>query len=306
MIIEAGLLFAISLSATVLFFIVFGELNQYKKIKRLQLIFNNDKQDEILYQETRKAKFGLFKKLEDKMLLANLDFLPCFLIGFTILLGIGIGFLFTVYLHSYFGYVLGLIGGVIVVYFLLEAIVRYRSKVFNRALAVAISVLVKMMKNGIGFEQALVKSIEVSSSKTFQDIFEIYLKEKNTVGDAEAFASMSKHVRSKELNIFAMAIRIGKNSGGRFSDTLEKVEKTITYRKKLQDKIDVLTREASFGSYIVALIGVFLYFMIDYNFQGKINHYFMTSPYGRWQLLGIILWVVIGLFVNRLMTRVEK
>jgi tight adherence protein B len=122
----------------------------------------------------------------------------------------------------------------------------------------------------------------------------------------EAFKNMAKHIKSKELNIFAMAVKIGKDSGGKFSDTLEKVEKTITYRKKLQNKIDVLTREASFGSYIVAVIGVFLYFMIDFNFQGKINTYFMTSQYGRWQLLGIASWVVIGLVVNKVMTKVEK
>ena len=103
-----------------------------------------------------------------------------------------------------------------------------------------------------------------------------------------------------------MAIHIGKDSGGKFSDTLAKVEQTITYRKKLQNKIDVFTREASFSSYIVAGIGVFLYFMIDYNFQGKIHHYFMTSPYGRWQLLGIIFWVIVGLVINKIMTRVQK
>lgn len=306
MIIKFGLLFVICLSATILFFVVFEELNRYKKMRRLQAMFDKHCEETILSRENTRAKIGAFKRLEARMLLANLNFLPCFLNMFTIALSLIIGYLFSIYLDSWIGYILGVFSGITIVYLALGSMIEYRSKAFNRALATAISVLVKMMKNGVGFEQALVKSIEVSSSKMFQNIFEVYLREKNTIGETNAFKNMSKRVKSKELNIFAMAIKIGKSSGGKFSDTLEKVEKTITYRKKLQDKIDVLTREASFGSYIVAGIGVFLYFMLDFNFQGKIHHYFMTSPYGRWQLLGIAIWVVIGLIVNKLMTKVEK
>ena len=304
--IEFGLLFIVCISATILFFVVFGELNRYKKMRKLQTIFDKSRDETILSKEDRRAKIGIFTRLEEKMLLANLNFLPCFLNMFTVVLGLAIGVLFYLYLDHWVGYILGMILAILLVYFILETIISHRSKVFNRALAIAISILVKMMKNGVGFEQALIKCIEVSSSKMFQDLFEIYLKEKNTIGEMESFKSMSKHIESKELNIFAMSIKIGKSSGGKFSDTLEKVELTITYRKKLQDKIDVFTREASFGSYIVAAIGVFLYFMLDFNFQGRVHEYFMTSPYGRWQLLGIALWVVIGLVVNKLMTKVEK
>lgn len=163
-----------------------------------------------------------------------------------------------------------------------------------------------MMKNGVGFDQALKKAIETSNSKILQDIFAIYFKEKNTMGEKSAFESMKKYIHSKELDLFAMSIIIGRSSGGKFSNTLEKVEQSITFRKKLQEKADVITTEATLGSYIVAAIGVVLYFMIDFNFQGKISEYFFNAPYGRWQLFGIVLWVGVGLVVNKYLTRVEK
>jgi len=177
---------------------------------------------------------------------------------------------------------------------------------FNKALAVAISVLVKMMKNGVGFEQALSKSVSVSGSKLFRDMFEQFFQEKNTIGELEAFENMNQLVDSKELRIFALAIKIGRESGGQFSNTLEKVEQTISYREKMQQKVDVVTREGSVGSYVVVLITIFLYFTLNGNFDGKLHRYFMDSDFGRFQLLGISLWVFTGIMINRALTKVRK
>jgi tight adherence protein B len=140
----------------------------------------------------------------------------------------------------------------------------------------------------------------------FKEIFAQFFKEKNTIGEDEAFANLNRFVNSKELLIFALAVKIGRASGGRFSNTLEKVEKTIQYRKKMQQKVDVITREGSIGSYIVALIAVFLYFALDVNFNGKLHDYFMTSEYGRFQLLMIFIWIFLGLVANKFITRIEK
>jgi hypothetical protein len=74
----------------------------------------------------------------------------------------------------------------------------------------------------------------------------------------------------------------------------------------MQEKVDVVTRESSIGSYIVVLISIFLYFSIDGNFDGKLHAYFMNSEYGRFQLLGIGMWIFMGMMVNKWITRIEK
>ena len=303
------LLLVISFSATALAYIVYVE---YKKIQHLNYVKSviSLKEDEMgtILEKTQ-------SKVEKESLAAKLRIIIKH-IGINIPLGVAIvvfilfaliwGSIFSLFLQHWAGYVIGLPFGVLIYVMVIKSIVRRRKKEFNRALATAISVLVKMMKNGIGFEQALHKSISVSSSIMFKDIFSTFFQEKNAIGEVEAFKNINEFVSSKELLIFALAIKIGRDSGGQFSNTLEKVEETITYRKKMQEKVDVVTREASVGSYIVVAISIFLYFALNGNFDGKIHEYFMNSEYGRFQLLGIALWVFIGMIANKIITGIDK
>lgn len=306
---EIVLLMIMSVSATMVLYIVYS---QYRRAIHLnyvkEMVFSKESDIQALLQKTKEAqnKLSLMAKLQDVLLLAGVKFsLPVFILlvsVFVFLVGSG----FSLFLKHWSGFIVGTPFGVLMVYMFINMLITLRRKEFNRALAISISVLVKMMKNGIGFEQALSKSISVSSSKLLKEVFKDFFKEKNTVGEMQAFENMYKYIDSKELRIFALAIKIGRESGGQFSNTLAKVEQTISYRKKMQDKVDVLTREGSFGSYVVVGIAILLYFMLNGNFDGKIHRYFMESEYGRFELLGIILWVFLGMLVNKFITKVDK
>ena len=307
--IDILLLFLISFSATVLLYVVLGE---YKRVQHLAYIkevisSKSDDTNEILSQKIENLeKVSFLVKLEKLMLLAGLHFSVYIFIVIVIVFITVVGSLFALFLQHWLGYVIGIPFAVLIFWMILQTLILNRKKEFNRFLAVAISVLVKMMKNGIGFEQAMTKSIEVSGSKMFKEIFSHFFKEKNAIGEEEAFKNLNRYVDSKELLVFALAIKIGRASGGQFSNTLAKVEETINYRKKMQEKVDVVTREGSFGSYIVVGIAIFLYFSMNGNFDGKLHEYFMTSEYGRFQLLGIGLWVFTGMIVNKMITKVDK
>lgn len=306
---EIVLLMVMSGSATMVLYIVYS---QYKRAIHLgyvkDVLFAKESEVQaILQKEKQKSTKQSFRtKLEAVLLLAGIKFGVYFFLlqvaVFVFLIGLG----FSLFLQHWSGFIIGVPFGLLLAYMFTNMIITLRKKEFNRALAVAIAVLVKMMKNGIGFEQALAKSIAVSGSKLLKEVFKDFFKEKNTVGEMQAFENMYKHVDSKELRIFALAIKIGRESGGQFSNTLAKVEQTISYRKKMQDKVDVLTREGSFGSYVVVGIAILLYFMLNGNFDGKIHHYFMESKYGRFELLGIMLWVFLGMLANKFITKVDR
>ncbi|MDH4944305.1 hypothetical protein [Sulfurimonas sp. C5] len=303
------LLFILSASGTMLLYIFYSQYERAIHLKYVkEVVFSKDSEVEALlakkYQTTDKQ--SLLAKLRSYLLLAGIK-LPVWLYLLFVLVFVGVvDFLVALFLQHWAGFVIGTPFGLLLSYMFLMVLIRNRKKEFNRALALAISVLVKMMKNGIGFEQALSKSISVSGSKLLKEVFSDFFQEKNTVGEMQAFENMYKHVDSKELKIFALAIKIGRESGGQFSNTLAKVEQTITYRKKMQDKVDVVTREGNFGSYVVVGIAVLLYFMLNSNFDGKIHQYFMESEYGRFQLLGIILWIFLGMLANNFITKVDK
>jgi tight adherence protein B len=309
--IELSLLFVIAFSLATLTVLA---ISYYKRIQRLQnikQIFQQDQEElqrQLLKQEEekKKNKSSFTEKIKRQLNLAGIHSFQLaiyFSTYFFIVMTFSVAFI--IFLKSLGGFLFGIFFGTIVHLAIINFLIQRRLDEFNRALALAISVLVKMMRNGVGFEQALQKSIDVSSSRLFRSIFENFFKEKNTLGEQTAFNNILHYVDSKELRIFAIAVKIGRESGGKFSQTLEKLETTIRYRKKMQDKIGVITREGSLGSYIVAVIAFFLYFAIDFNFQGKLNQYYMESEWGRFQLLGIILWIILGLFINKLITKVR-
>lgn len=190
-------------------------------------------------------------------------------------------------------------------FFILDFAVNRRRREFNAALSNGISMLVRMMRNGIGFEQALKKTVDANESQVFKEIFGRFLREKEISGEEKAFADISKLVDSAELEIFGISVVIGRSSGGKFSNTLEKLEESINSRIKLQRKVDVATREASFGSYLIVLILVIIFVMMDVSFNGNISKYFFTTDKGKLEFMITISWVCLGLFFNSVLTRIR-
>jgi tight adherence protein B len=103
---------------------------------------------------------------------------------------------------------------------ILVKIIRSRESEFNLFLKEIIDKVTSMMKSGVGFEQGLKKSILTTHSKFTKKVFDIYLNEKEIIGEDKAFEKMFRLVDSKELRIFYLTISIGKSSGGKFSNTL--------------------------------------------------------------------------------------
>ena len=307
--IDIALLFIISFSATVVGYLLYIEYKRLKHINRVKemISLEDDEFEQLLDTHKKDEEQSGWKERLSLLIIKSGFAMPNYLFILIFLLFISTaGVLFFLFLHHIIGFVFGAMFGTLIFVMFIQSRILKRKKEFNRALATAISVLVKMMKNGIGFEQGLVKSITVSNSKVLKGMFENFFQEKNTIGEVKAFENLSRLIDSKELLVFALAIKIGRASGGQFSNTLEKVEKTIQYRKKMQDKVDVITREGAVGSYVVVGISIFLYFSLNGNFDGRLHHYFMESEYGRFQLLGIVMWVFIGMVVNKIITRVDK
>lgn len=306
--IEIIALAVMSISLSVLAFLFYTEYVHLQHIKRIKLMISENEEErlELLKEKSQAGTVRILEKIQAVMTLAGIKLaIPVFLLLIGILIAL-FAFGFSLFLKHWIGYLIGSLFGAFIASLIIQAMILARKKEFNRAFAIAISVLVKMMKTGVGFEQAMYKSIQVSNSKLLKETFQGFFKEKNTIGEEEAFAHMNRLVASKELRIFALAVKIGRASGGRFSNTLEKVEQTLVYRKQMQDKVDVVTQEGAVGSYIVAGIAVFLYFALNGNFDGKLHEYYMTSEYGRFQLLGIFLWVFLGLMVNKKITRIKQ
>ena len=190
-------------------------------------------------------------------------------------------------------------------FMILEKIISNRQEEFNFGLKAIIDKVTSMMKSGVGFEQAFKKAILTSKSKFTKVVFEIYVKEKDIIGEDKAFEKMFKLVESKELRIFYLVISIGRQSGGKFSNTLETLRKTLQDQGTIKQEIISSTKEIKIGTYMIIALTVGIYLMMNSVFEGALNSHFFGSDNGKLQMFFIVIWVSFGLFVNNMMTKIK-
>lgn len=190
-------------------------------------------------------------------------------------------------------------------YLILNKIISNRQAEFNFGLKSIIDKVTSMMKSGVGFEQAFKKSIITSKSKFTQEIFGIYIQEKDIIGEDRVFQRMFTLVESKELRIFYLVISIGRQSGGKFSNTLETLRKTLQDQGTIKQEIISSTKEIKVGTFMIIGLTIGMYIMMDEVFKGALNEHFFGSSEGKLHMFFIIIWVSFGLFVNSMMTKIK-
>lgn len=190
-------------------------------------------------------------------------------------------------------------------YLFLLKLIKIREEDFNSSLKEMIDKVTSMMRSGVGFEQALKKSILTSKSKFTQSVFNIYINEKSVIGEDKCFEKMFKLVESKELRIFYLTVSIGRKSGGKFSNTLDKLRKTLHDQGEIKQEITSSTKEIRVGTYMIISLIVFTYIMMNSALNDSLNRHFFETDTGRIQMFFIILWVAFGLFINSLLTKIK-
>ncbi|XPV68186.1 MAG: type II secretion system F family protein [Halarcobacter sp.] len=187
----------------------------------------------------------------------------------------------------------------------LKKIIDGRQEDFNFGLKVIIDKVTSMMKSGVGFEQALKKAVATSRSKLAKETFEIYLNEKDIIGEDKAFQKMFTVVESRELRIFYLTISIGRQSGGKFSNTLDKLRKALHAQGEIKQEITASTKEVKVGSYMIIGLVIFIYKMLNSSLDGVLDEHFFGTSEGQIQMFFIICWVTFGVFVNSMLSKIK-
>lgn len=307
--VEIALLAIASIAGAILLYLIAQNIQKYLLVYSMKKELQTNKAsiiDTYKYKERKRFEnIKIAQNMAIKLKKAGFsisEYLFFAIVAFCALIG---GALFYFIIDNVISVIMGFCIGGYAPFFVLSMAVDRRRRDFNGALSSAISMLVRMMRNGIGFEQALKKSVDANESKVFQEIMGRFLREKDIVGEEKAFSAIYEMVDSSELQIFGISVVIGRSSGGKFSNTLEKLEESINSRVKLQRKVDVATREASFGSYLIVVILALIYIMMDNSFNGNMSKYFFQTDKGKLEFMVTIVWVSIGLFLNSILTKVR-
>jgi tight adherence protein B len=224
----------------------------------------------------------------------------------SITFGILVGFFIYMVMLSPIAFLISTLLFSLFPYMILEKIISNRQEEFNFGLRGIIDKVTSMMRSGVGFEQAFKKAILTTKSEFTQSIFNIYIKEKDIIGEDKAFEKMFKLVESKELRIFYLVISIGRESGGKFSNTLDTLRKTLQDQGTIRQEIVSSTKEIKIGTYMIIGLTVGIYIMMNNVFKGALNEHFFGSSEGKLQMFFIIIWVSFGIFVNNMMTKIKE
>ncbi|MEA3353628.1 MAG: type II secretion system F family protein [Campylobacterota bacterium] len=190
-------------------------------------------------------------------------------------------------------------------YLVLKKIIANRQEEFNFGLKSVIDKVTSMMKSGVGFEQAFKKSILTTKSQFTREVLGIYINEKDIIGEDKVFEKMFALVESKELRIFYLVISIGRQSGGKFSNTLETLRKTLHDQGVIKQEIVSSTKEIKIGTYIIIFLTITMYLMMNEVFEEALDEHFFGSSEGKLQMFFILVWVGFGIFVNNMMTKIK-
>lgn len=284
-------------------YLTYVELNK-------QRVMINILSDSTQYILNKKQTIGLKEKRSffvKKLNYAGVDngYAEYIFISISIAFGILAGFFLYMIMDSPIVFVIATLIFSFFPYLVLSKIISNRLEEFNFGLKSIIDKTTSMMKSGVGFEQAFKKAILTTKSKLTQDIFSIYINEKNIIGDDKAFEKMFKLIDSKELRIFYLVISIGRQSGGKFSNTLETLRKTLHDQGTIKQEIVASTKEIRVGTYLIIALTVGIYLMMNDVFNGALNEHFFGSSDGKLEMFFIVVWISFGLFVNNMMTKIK-
>uniref|UniRef100_UPI004048C942 type II secretion system F family protein n=1 Tax=Aliarcobacter sp. TaxID=2321116 RepID=UPI004048C942 len=281
----------------------------YKKMKYKKIIINTlsstnskildkNKMDITIKKDNwlgKKLKYAGFSKKGSELMFILISIAFGVLVSFFIFFVANskIIFIFTFLIFSLFPYLF------------LVKLIKTREEEFNFSLKEIIDKVTSMMKSGVGFEQALKKSIITCKSKLTKDVFNIYVNEKSIIGEDKCFEKMFDIIESKELRIFYLTISIGRKSGGKFSNTLEKLRKTLHDQGEIKQEITSSTKEIKVGTYMIIALIFFTYIMMNNALNNSLNAHFFGSDIGKLQMFFIIVWVAFGIFINSLLTKIK-
>lgn len=193
-------------------------------------------------------------------------------IGLTIvgtLLGYGLGgggWLFTI---------TGLIIGYYSLSFFLKWRQRKRVRMFNDQLPDMLNLMVNGLRAGYSTLQALEAVSREMPYPVSTEFKRVVQEVQIGIPMEEALDNLLRRIPSEDLDLVVTAIDIQREVGGNLADVLESISDTIRERVKLKGEIRVLTSQVRFSGTALALMPIFLFFIIyrlNPSYMGQMIH----------------------------------
>jgi tight adherence protein B len=228
---------------------------------------------------------------------------------FQFILSVGLGALvFTLLIPHW---VPGLLLGVLITFLGWKAPKPIVDYMYDRRVAKFVGQMVdglSLMSNGLKSGLSVVQAMGLVAQEMPDPIrqeFNLVLSEnKLGVPLEQAFISLSKRIRSDDVEMFVTAINILKETGGNLAETFDTIVLTIRDRIKVEKRIETMTAQGKAQGYLIMSIPPVLG-LVFYNTDPESMDKVLTTPVGWAGIVLIILLEAVGLFLIKKIVNIE-
>lgn len=175
---------------------------------------------------------------------------------------------------------------------------------FEEQLPGAIDMLVGALKTGYSFNVATNFLGQELPPPLGPEFARIYDEQRLGIDPATALLGMQERIDSAEIKMFVTAILIQRRTGGNLSEVLTNTADLTRERLAIRGQVETLTAEGKWSGRILALLPVFVFFVLSYLAPDFMKILTETSI-GRELLVGSAISVTIGYFVMMKIAKVD-
>jgi len=215
-----------------------------------------------------------------------------------------LGTLGFIILHNMLGALVGAGFGLFLPRLWIKNMSRKRQSDFAKQLVDALMLLSSSLKVGMSLPQAF-EVLTEEMPAPISDEFALVVKEnKMGVSLEDCLAHLKQRIPLDDLELLTTAISISRETGGDLTEIFGNLVHTIREKRKLDDRVKVLTVQGRLQGAIMGLLpigfAVFIYFVNPHNFD-----IMFTDKVGQMLLVWAVISEVIGVILIRRLSRVE-
>lgn len=184
--------------------------------------------------------------------------------------------------------------------FVVRHLTKRRQKKFLMEFADALEAIIRLLKAGMPVAEAIAMISREFTGPVGEEMSRIYDKQKIGIPIHEAAQQATKRMPLTEMQMFATGLAIQSQTGSSLSEVLKNLANVIRSRFRLKRKIKALSSEAISSAGIIGSLPILLALGMYFANREYIMILFNT-PFGN-ILLGIaVVWMLIGIFVMKIM-----
>ncbi len=215
-----------------------------------------------------------------------------------------LGTLGFIILHNLLGALVGVGLGLILPRLWIKSVGRKRQSDFGKQMVDALMLLSSSLRAGMSLPQAF-EVITEEMPAPIGDEFALVVKEnKMGVTLEDCLAHLKQRMPLDDLELLTTAISISRETGGDLTEIFTNLVHTIREKRKLDDRVRVLTVQGRLQGAIMGLLpiafGIFIYFINPSNFDVMLK-----DRFGQMLLVWAVISEVIGVILIRKLSKVD-